>query len=255
MTEIGEDLYALQAGVYDLVHASTKNHGKELAVLGKRIRGAIGRDPQSWLDVGCGTGHHLEALHARGIEILAGIDNSATQIAGAEQRLLSSEVQLELADMCDFSIPTPEGGFDVVASLFSCVGHLHHDEQYLHALQRMAAHVNPKGVVIVEPWIATEDYRPGRVDVDQVTGDGMQVVRITKHLQDKDLAILEFRFVVSRSDTSLIGDWTSTFQLKLRSLDEQRALFDQVFQSVEFQPTGSGSRGLFLARKPRSLAR
>jgi SAM-dependent methyltransferase len=245
------DLYARQARVYDLVHASTKQHGKEVERLMKRVRGAIGRDPLSWLDVGCGTGHHLEILHGLGLPTLAGIDSSATQIAGARERLDGLGITLAEADMRDFEIATPEGGFDVVSCLFSCVGHLHDDADYGQALQSMGACLAKKGVLVLEPWIAREDFRPGRVDVDVTKTDELQIVRVTKHAQDDDFAELEFRFVVSRPESAQIDDWTTSFRLKLRSLAEQQELFEQAFGSVEFHSTGAGSRGLFLARKPR----
>jgi len=246
-----EDLYDAQRDVYDIVHAAVKDHRKEIARLLKRVRGAIGRDPASWLDVGCGTGLHLQALHQTGIPTLAGTDNSPAQIDGARARLAGTPISVHLADMRTMDIDGPDGGFDVVSCLFSCVGHLHDDADYLRALQRMAAHVQPRGVVIVEPWIAAEDYKPGRLDADIVDTDTGRIVRITKHARAGDLAELEFRFLVSHDGEARIDDWTTTLRLRLRSVQEQLAMFEQVFEHVEFQQTGSGSRGVFLARNPR----
>lgn len=246
------DEYAAQRDVYDIVHASVKDHGREVERLLKRVRGAIGRDPDSWLDLGCGTGQHLEALLDAGIGTLVGADNSPAQIAGATSRLAGKPVELHVADMRDAELNRPDGGFDVVSCLFSCVGHLHDDEDYRRALRCMADHVRPRGVVIVEPWIATDDFQPGRVDVDVVDDQAMKVVRITKHAREEDLAVLEFRFVVARPGVERIDDWTVVMRLRLRTVEEQRAMFEEVFQQVEFQSTGAGSRGVFLARKPRA---
>jgi SAM-dependent methyltransferase len=245
------DIYDAQRDVYDIVHAAIKDHRKEVQRLLKRVRGAIGRDPSSWLDVGCGTGLHLEALHEAGVPVLAGADNSAAQIDGARARLTGAPVALHLADMRDLDVERPDGGFDVVSCLFSCVGHLHDDADYVRALERMAAHMHRRGVVIVEPWIASEDFVPGRLDADIAETDSVKVVRVTKHAQDADTALLEFRFVVSRPGVADIADWTTELRLRLRSVDEQRAMFEQVFEQVEFHATGRGSRGVFLARRPR----
>jgi len=247
-----EDLYEAQRDVYDAMHAAVKDHRKEVTRLLKRVRGAIGRDPSSWLDVGCGSGLHLQALHQAGIPNLAGADNSPAQIDGARARLAGTPVSVHLADMRDMNLPRPDAGFDVVSCLFSCVGHLHDDADYLIALQRMAAHVQPRGVVIVEPWIAAEDYKPGRLDADIVDTDTGRIVRVTKHARAGDLAELEFRFVVSHDGEERIDDWTTTLRLRLRSVQQQLAMFERVFERVEFQQTGSGSRGVFLGRKPRN---
>lgn len=244
-----KDEYKDQEDVYDIVHSYSKNHVKETAKLMKTVRGAIGRDPESWLDVACGTGHHLEALEKAGIQDLAGIDNSPAQIKSARTRLQTSSTKLELADMRDFDVSKK---FDVVSCLFSSVGHLLLNEDYYRALKQMALHVKPKGVVLVEPWIAEEDFVPGRVDAETFNHENTQIVRITKHsLINPMLCNLEFRFIVSTKGYSVIRDWTTNLELRLRTMQEQKELFEEVFQSVEFQRTGSGSRGMFVARKPK----
>lgn len=253
MTDEPGDLYAPQRDVYDLIHAEVKDHDREVQRLLKRVRGAIGRDPQSWLDVACGTGQHLAALHAAGVGQLAGVDLSPAQIEVAQARL-DGIADVAIADMRDMQIPTPADGFDVVSCLLSSVGHLHGDEDYLAALRRMAAHLDPRGVLILEPWIAAEDFRPGRVDVDVAESEQIKVVRITKHaLAHADgvaFSDLEFRFVVSRPDEDEAADWVVPMRLRLRSVHEQHAMLAQVFGRVEFQSTGAGSRGVFLARRP-----
>lgn len=245
------DEYATQQEVYDIIHAGIKDHDREITQLLKRVRGAIGREPHSWLDVACGTGLHLRALAKAGVNVLAGIDNSPTQIAVAKERL-GSLAQVDLADMRDFQVDTPEGGFDVVSCLLSSVGHLESADDYVAALQCMALHMNPRGVMLLEPWIDAGDYTPGRVDVDVAKREGIQVARITKHLSDEDPAMscLEFRFVVSRADSTVIDEWTTQMRLRMRTVEQQTAMFEQVFSRVEFQSTGAGSRGIFLARHP-----
>lgn len=123
------DEYAIQEEVYDIIHADIKDHDREVAQLLKRVRGSIGRDPDSWLDVACGTGLHLAALAKGGVNVLAGIDNSATQIAAAQERL-GTLAQVELADMRDFAIDAPENGFDVISCLLSSIGHLESADDY-----------------------------------------------------------------------------------------------------------------------------
>ena len=250
---MAEDIYRWQREVYDLVHGATQDHDREVTKLLKRVRGAVGNNPNSWLDCACGTGLHLAALQRAGISVLAGMDNSPSQLEVAGENL--SGIPLHLADLRNFEVVTPPGGFDVVSCLLSSVGHLHSDEDYLAALRSMAAHLHSKGVVVVEPWIALEDFRPGRLDIDEVKLDGGRILQITKHslsgTEACPLAKLEFRFLMSGEEQAVVRDWTMEMELRLRSLEEQLALFGKVFSSVDFQSTGAGSRGVFLARKPR----
>lgn len=248
------DPYAEQRAVYDLIHLAIRDHDREVTRLLKRVRGAIGRSPKSWLDVGCGTGQHLRALKSAGVDRLVGVDISPTQVEAA-QTLLGTDAEVSLGDMRTLKTTPPDGGFDVVSCLFSGVGHLHSDSDYLAALRSMAAHMHPRGVVVVKPWIAAEDFTPGRVDVDVAERDALKVVRVTKHAlahaDDCDFADLEFRFVVARAGVSEAEDWTTSLRLRLRSAEEQHGMFNEVFQRVDFVSTGAGSRGIFLARRPR----
>jgi SAM-dependent methyltransferase len=61
------------------------------------------------LDVGCGTGHHLAALRARGFEA-AGVDGSETMLAEARAR--NPQAELRQADV--EALPFPDAVFDVV---------------------------------------------------------------------------------------------------------------------------------------------
>lgn len=67
------------------------------------------------LDVGCGTGSHLEGYAATGAEC-SGVDLSPSMLAVARERL-PADVTLELGDASD--LPFPDESFDlVITSLF-----------------------------------------------------------------------------------------------------------------------------------------
>jgi ubiquinone/menaquinone biosynthesis C-methylase UbiE len=60
------------------------------------------------LDVGCGTGHHLARMRARGFEV-AGVDGSTEMLARA--RALNPDVDLRVAEVD--ALPFPDASFDV----------------------------------------------------------------------------------------------------------------------------------------------
>ena len=51
--------------------------------------------------------------------------------------------------------------FDAVTCLFSSIGYLLTPEDLEQGIARMAAHVAPGGVLVVEPWFTPDAWRPG----------------------------------------------------------------------------------------------
>ena len=79
--------------------------------LGQMLDGYLPRTGAglSALDVGCGTGHHLRLLHARGFEV-AGIDGSPEMLEAA--RLAVPDADLRQADVA--ALPFPDASVDLV---------------------------------------------------------------------------------------------------------------------------------------------
>jgi SAM-dependent methyltransferase len=134
------------AEVYDLLYA--EGHGKdyqaEAAELATLIRH---RCPQarSLLDVACGTGGHLLHLrrhfdHAEGLEL------SAPMRARAAAKLPG--VPIHGGDLRDFHLSRR---FDAVTCLFSAIGYVRDLHELRGGVRTMTAHLNPGGVLVVEP--------------------------------------------------------------------------------------------------------
>src|SRR5947209_1898012 len=58
-----------------------KNYDAEVGYVLSQVEQMCG-SPKRWLDIGCGTGHHLSHVSARGIAV-EGVDRSQTMIARA----------------------------------------------------------------------------------------------------------------------------------------------------------------------------
>lgn len=113
---------------------------------------------RSWLDVGCGTGRHLELLRHR-YEVV-GLDRSAAMLRIARRRLPG--VRLVRGDMRAFYLGR---AFDVVSCLYSGIGHLRSTREVGASFANFARHLRPGGVCLVEPWIDPADFRPGFVQL------------------------------------------------------------------------------------------
>src|SRR5262245_28961082 len=121
-------MYTRSADFYDALYAF-KNYDKEARLLIDLIRQ---RRPgaESLLDVGCGTGKHLDVFreHFR----VEGVDSNAALLVGAERRC---GAPMHQADMRTFNLGHR---FDVVTCLFSAVGSLPEVADLHRAVARMA---------------------------------------------------------------------------------------------------------------------
>jgi ubiquinone/menaquinone biosynthesis C-methylase UbiE len=91
------------------------------------------------LDVGCGTGHHLEMLAARGFEV-AGIDGSAEMLAEAHRVYPFAELQQANVDR----LPFPDRSFDLVI----CIEVLRYLPSVEPCLAEMARVLRPGGLCV-----------------------------------------------------------------------------------------------------------
>ena len=126
--------------------ASMEGHWSGLATEGRRLR---------FLDVGCGTGSHLQSFLAHGD--VEGLDSSSDMLRVARER--HPDVQFHHADMCGFKL---DARFDVVTCLFGASGYVQDQPSLCTALKAMAAHVAPGGVLLVEPPLFAEHFDPGQ---------------------------------------------------------------------------------------------
>jgi SAM-dependent methyltransferase len=113
-----------------------------LHILDMYYRGAGGGSPSSALDIGCGTGEVLEALHRRwpGIR-LAGLDLSRIAIEAAQRRLPSAELKQGALGRTDLG-----SRFDLVLLL----GTLEHIPDPVAALKDVSGLVADEGIVYIE---------------------------------------------------------------------------------------------------------
>jgi ubiquinone/menaquinone biosynthesis C-methylase UbiE len=138
------------AKYYDTMVAKKdyRSESRRLESLARRYSQSGGR---SWLDVACGTGRHLAFLRRK--HAVCGVDLSPEMLRVAHRRLPG--VRLVRADMRKFRLGQQ---FDVVTCLYSAIGHLRTERDLRQAFANLARHAKPGGVVIVEPWIAPNEF-------------------------------------------------------------------------------------------------
>ncbi|MCI4363349.1 MAG: class I SAM-dependent methyltransferase [Thermoplasmata archaeon] len=147
------DAYTVQAEYYDRIYGFRPYREEARALRAIARRGTTGR---RWLDVGCGTGTHLRYLQ-RWYEV-AGVEPSSAMRRVARRKL--PDVPIHAGRMQEFRLSQR---FDVVSCLFSAIGYLPTVTLLERTLRNFARHLAPSGVVLVEPWLFPEQYRPGRL--------------------------------------------------------------------------------------------
>ncbi|MBE1530507.1 class I SAM-dependent methyltransferase [Actinomadura algeriensis] len=228
------------AEVYDLIY---RRRGKDYAAEAADITALIRRHrpgAASVLDVACGTGEHLVHLgrhfdHAEGLEMSAGMLGIA--------RAKAPNLTVHEADMRTFRLPR---AFDAVTCLFSSIAYLGTREGMVAAVDRMAAHLVPGGVLIVEPWWSPDRFIDKYVSSDVVGEDGRSVARVSRTRRTgAKQAEMEVHFVMA--DPSRIHHFSETHTIALFTREEHLDAFRRSGCTAEFVEGGPSGTGLYVA--------
>jgi SAM-dependent methyltransferase len=88
--------------------------------------------------------------------------------------------------------------FDAVTCLFSSIGYMTDPAQMRAAIARLAVHVAPGGVLIVDGWVRPDrwldNFRPDSPDV--ASDDEVTVVRLSSSRRDGSITELEMHHLV-----------------------------------------------------------
>lgn len=145
---------------------------------------------RTWLDVGCGTGQHLAYLRKH--RSVAGIDLSPAMLRIARRRLPG--IPLRRGDARTFRLGRQ---FEVVSCLFGVFGHLESERDLRRAFERIAAHVAPGGVAIVEPWVSPAQYRAGMIHLMSHDDPTTKLVRLAYSTRRGSRLVVRSHYLVA----------------------------------------------------------
>ncbi|MFG0329278.1 MAG: class I SAM-dependent methyltransferase [Phycisphaerales bacterium] len=223
----GKDYDAESAKVLDFIEARRKGAGPL----------------RSLLDVACGTGQHLSRFERR-IESVAGVDLDPKMIEVARAR--APRAEFRVGDMRDFDFDGRT--FDAVTCLFSSIGYLLSNEALEDAIATMARHLAPGGVLVVEPWIAPDQYKEGGVYSIFIDDADFKAARLTTTERDGRTSILHFHYLIGTAEDG-VKYLTERHVSTLFTRAEHEAAFRAAGLEVEYDEEGLIGRGLYLATK------
>lgn len=233
--------YQRSAALYDAMYGD-----KAFVAEAAAIRSIVERErpgARTLLDVGCGTGGHL--VPAREWISVEGLDASASMLEVAREKLPG--VPLHHGDMRSFSLGRR---FDVVTSLFSAVGYVRSTEELRAAVAAMAGHLEPEGLLAIEPWFTPAQWRPGTkvhggLLVDR---DDLKVARLVVSETRGRFAVTPMHHLVATLGG--VEHFVETHELFLAEPEEMHGAFVAAgLVDVHFLPEVL-VRGLWLGRRP-----
>jgi hypothetical protein len=115
------------------------------------------------------------------------------------------------------------------------------------AIACMARHVKPGGVLIVEPWLTPDDWKPGASFIHSGEIGADKVCRMSHSSQQGNLSVLLLHYLRSRPDG--IEHYSERHELGLFTRDEMTRAFESANMQVRYDAEGLMGRGLYLAQQ------
>jgi ubiquinone/menaquinone biosynthesis C-methylase UbiE len=233
-------MFTKSAAFYDLVYGF-KDYAAEAEKVRLVIDAATNSSGRRLLDVACGTGQHLHHL-TRHFEA-EGLDLDPELLTIARRRL--PDVRFTHADMVDFDLGRR---FDAVVCLFSSIGYVATLDKLRMTARTFARHLEPGGVVVVEPWLTPDAFQPGHVHVLLAEASDLKVARMSSSELRADRWVLNFHYLVGTPEG--VEHFTEQHQLGLFTNEDYLNAFTDAGLHVNYDPEGISGRGLVVGVKP-----
>ena len=233
--------YEELAKYYDLLY-SWKDYEREAKILRQLIARYKRSRGNALLDVGCGTGKHIQQLKRS--FVCVGIDANEGMLEQARRRV--EGVEFVRGDMASFALGRE---FDVILCLFSSIGYLRTPASLARTLRNFARHLLPGGVVIIEPWFTRSTFIDGHTHVLSQGTEDLKIVRVDYGKVEGNHSILDERIVVAEKGRGI----TSYRDRMVMSLFEREEFLESMRQagleSRYLRKSLAPGRGLYVGVK------
>lgn len=234
-------MFSSTAHLYDALYGPMKDYEAEARLVADIIR-AESPHASTVLDVACGTGEHARHLRLLGFDV-DGVDLDPAFVDIARGK--NEGGTFELADMVELDLG---GRYDAIVCLFSSIGYVVSEERLQATLRAFAAHLEPGGVLLVEPWFQPGDMSDKHVMALTGETDDLVVVRLSHtRLMDRR-SILQFEYLVG-TDQGL-ERLSEEHELGLFTQEEMESAFTEAGLTVRHEPEGIKKRGLYVGKRP-----
>ena len=230
-------MFERTADLYDAFYdALDKDYAAEAAKVLRLVR-RHKRRPRTLLDVACGTGRPLE-IFGRTLECV-GVDIDAEMLRIAASRCPG--VELVHADMTTLDLGRR---FDVVTCLFSSIAYSPTVATLRATIKRLVRHLEPGGVVVVEPWFVPDEWHDGHLGVLVAEDGDRTAVRVSRSSRRRQMSVLDFDYLVA--DPRGTRHLHERHELRLFEWQQYLDAFAAAGLAVHVDDYGLFGRGLLL---------
>jgi len=230
-------MFAESSELYDLIY-SFKDYAKESKEIYEMVRKYRPR-AQEVLDVGCGTGEHHKYL--KDVYSLSGLDINPNFIEMAKTKVPNAAYHI--GDMRAFNL---EKKFDVILCLFSSIAYVKDFEELVSTLKNFRSHLHSDGLLIVEPWLAPEDWYEGKLHMLTYEEDGIKICRMNQSDREGEHSVINFHYLIGTPEEG-VRHFEERHELLLLSVEQMKEAFKQAGFVVDHEPRGLIGRGLYYA--------
>ncbi|MHA2141790.1 MAG: class I SAM-dependent DNA methyltransferase [Candidatus Thorarchaeota archaeon] len=233
------DFYSKLAPYYDSMY-SWKDYAKEADLLHSLIQKYKTSPGNKLLDVGCGTGCHIEKLIDR--YEATGLDISDAMLAVAREKCKG--VRFVQDDMTSMNLGEE---FDVITSMFGGIGYLTTEDEVRQAMQAFARHTKEGGVVLIEPFVTKEILLPYSIGINCVDLPDIKIARVNASNLEGSILYLNFHFLVATKEK--VEHFVDPSPMGIYSRDKLVELLADSGFATQFVDTEKPIRGLLLGVK------
>lgn len=230
-------MYKKSATYYDAIY-SFKNYQKETEKIHTMIQQYKHSPGKNLLDVACGTGGHLAFLKQH--YDVEGLDLNPDMLRMAREK--QPDITFHQGDMTKFSL---DRKYDAIICLFSSIGYLKTKQQLHQTIQNMAHHLQPGGVLIIEPWFSPEAFIPGHFAGLWVDKPDLKIARMNIGAVEGSLSIMDMHHLVGTPKG--IEHFVERHEMMLFTNEEYLESFRSANMEVTHDPEGLTGRGLYAA--------
>jgi hypothetical protein len=132
----------------------------------------------------------------------------------------------------------------VITCLFSSIGYMKSPADLRDAVINMARHLQPGGVLIIEPWLTEETWTRGVIHPLFVDKPDFKIARMTMSSTNGRMSVSEWHMLIGTPDN--IEYLTQKHELFLFSDAEYIEAINAAGLDISYDQKGLMNRGLFI---------